>query len=751
MSYSTLLLSEITSQDVVGGKARGLAALIAAGFPVPEGFVVSPEATPEEIIAAYRRVGTPRVAVRSSAADEDSSRLSYAGQFETFLNISGEEALLRAVEACRASVLTTRGATYREYPNRAASRMCVIVQRMIESEYAGVAFADSNGEFLVEGVIGLGDRLVSGRARPSVLPEDLHNAVERVARVAVERLGGALDIEWAAEQGRIWLLQARPITAPLQAALPDRFRLWTAANFQEAIPRPLTPISEEVTRHNIHEVFRISFRFSGLPEPDGPIERLVKGRFYMSYSAVASSMSVLPGFQMENLLRMFGDGPELAPFVAYRQGRRLPFLVKLPATMLRYFGWILFAKRRIRDVRESVRAFDESVRSAIACGASDADLLSFLQATPVSMRPVATAMSISSTMANGLLNAMMHLASTHMPEVPSAEVASMARAGEMESLEPSRQLAAFADWLRENPGRADDDPEVEARLGRFLEACGSRCENEAELAKPRWREQPHEVLRLARQMALTPPRPPRPPAPDIPRRALVHRVLSLYARPARIWQQRRETTRALLAGTAETLRHLLLEIGRRLRTRNILDAPEDIFFLVRDETASLLETPISPALRGTIATRVGRRRELRRRMLDWPLPPRLLAELPDGRLVPFSPDPGSGDILRGFGASPGRVTARARVLLDIGQAKDLQPGEVLVARTTDIGWTLVFRLTSAVVTEIGAPTSHAAIVARELGLPAVVNVDRATERIRTGDELFVDGWAGVVRRNPGPE
>ena len=751
MTYSTLLLSEITDQDAVGGKARGLAALIAAGFPVPEGFVVSPEATPEEIIAAYRRVGTPRVAVRSSAAEEDSRRLSYAGQFETFLHISGEESLLRAVETCRAAASTTRGAIYREYPDPAASRMCVIVQRMIEPEYAGAAFADANGETVVEGVAGLGDRLVSGRAGPSVLPEDLRSAVERVARAAVERLGGALDIEWAAEQGCIWLLQARPITAPLQAALPDRFRLWTAANFQEAIPRPLTPVSEEVTRHNIHEVFRISFHFSGLPEPDGPIERLVKGRFYMSYSAMASSMWMLPGFRMENLLRMFGDGPELAPLVAYRQGRRLPFLVKLPATVLRYVGWILFAKRRIREARESVRAFDASVRSAIACGANDADLLGILQATPASMRPAATAMSISSAMANGLLNTMMHLASEHMPELPSAEVASMARTGEMESLEPSRQLAAFADWLRENPGRPDDDPEVETRLGRFFEACGSRCENEAELAKPRWREQPHEVLRLARQLASTSPGPPRPPALDMPRRALLHRVLSLYARPARIWQQRRETTRALLAGTAESFRHLLLEIGRRLRTRNILDAPEDIFFLLRDEIASLLETPISPALRGTIATRVGRRRELRRRMLDWPPPPRLLAELPDGRLVPFAPDPGSGGILRGFGASPGRVTARARVLLDIGQAKDLQPGEVLVARTTDIGWTLVFRLTSAVVTEIGAPTSHAAIVARELGLPAVVNVDRATERIRTGDELFVDGWAGVVRVLPASE
>jgi pyruvate,water dikinase len=751
MTYSTLLLSEITDQDAVGGKARGLAALLAAGFAVPEGFVLSPEATPEEIIAAYRRLGTPGVAVRSSAAAEDSNRLSYAGQFETFLSISDDAALLRAVEACRASVWTTRGANYFEYPDPAASRMYVIVQRMITPEYAGVAFADANGETAVEGVAGLGDRLVSGKAGPSVLPEDLRGAVERTARAAVERLGGALDIEWAAERGCIWLLQARPITAPLQAALPDRFRLWTAANFQEAIPRPLTPISEEVARDSIREVFRISFHFSGLPEPDGPIERLVKGRFYMSYSAVASSMSVLPGFRMENLLRMFGDGPDLAPFVAYRQGRRLSFLVTLPATVLRYAGWILFATGRIRDVRESVRVFDDSVRSAIASGANDTDLLGILQATPSFMRPAATAMSISSSMANGLLNTMMYLASEHMPEVPSAEVASMARTGGLESLEPSRQLAAFADWLRENPARPDDDPEVETCLRRFLDACGSRCENEAELAKPRWREQPHEVLRLARHLASTSPGPTRPPAPDMPRRVLLHLVLSLYARPARIWQRRRETTRALLAGTAESCRHLLLEIGRRLRTRNVLDAPEDVFFLLRDEVASLLETPSSPAQRGTMAARVGRRRELYRRMLDWPPPPRLLAELPDGRLVPFVAEPGSGTVLRGFGASPGRVTARARVLLEIGQAKDLQPGEILVARTTDIGWTLVFRLASAVVTEIGAPTSHTAIVARELGLPAVVNVDRATERIRTGDELFVDGWAGVVRRNPPQE
>ena len=76
----------------------------------------------------------------------------------------------------------------------------------------------------------------------------------------------------------------------------------------------------------------------------------------------------------------------------------------------------------------------------------------------------------------------------------------------------------------------------------------------------------------------------------------------------------------------------------------------------------------------------------------------------------------------------------------------MRAGEILVTRTTDIGWTPLFRIAAAIVTEIGAPTSHAAIVARELGVPAVVNIGHVTDRINNGDELFVDGWAGLVRR-----
>ncbi|MBI2081241.1 MAG: hypothetical protein HYT86_05885, partial [candidate division NC10 bacterium] len=723
---AVLFLDEIADGHPVGGKARGLARLLAAGFSVPAGFVAAPEATAEEIAAAYRRLGARRVAVRSSAEEEDAGRLSYAGQFETVLGVEGVEALRRAVERCRASASGPRVDGYREDAGPGLHRMWVIVQRMVEPEYAGVAFAGPDGALLVEGVAGLGDALVSGRSAPVALPPALRARVEGLARQAAEGLGGILDLEWAAEHDRLWLLQARPITAPLPAPLPARFRLWTAANLQEAIPRPLTPLSEEATRRNIQEVFRISFAFTGLPESDGPSLRLVRGWFYMSYSAMAATMSVLPGFRLENLLRMFGDGPDLAPRIAYRRGRRFPFWLRLPVILMRRAAWIWSVERRIGQAREAVDRFAEEVESAIASGAPDAGLAGLLASLPVRIHPALEAMSVATSIANGLLSALMGWAARRGKEGAAARAAAMAAAGEIESVRPVREVAALADWLRANPGRPDDHSEVQARLARVLEACGFRGENEAELAHSRWGERPRDLLRLARQMAAA--RAPSSPGPGdsgaAPAvRGLTGAFLRQAARRARVWQRRREATRADLVRMSAGIRRLLLEVGRRLCERGALGEVEDVFYLLRSEIETLLGGPAPPLSGVSVALRIRRRRDRHRRLLGWPPPPRLLAELPDGRLVPFAPEPASGEVLRGFGASPGRVTGRARVLREVGQGGDLRPGEVLVARTTDIGWTPLFRLAAAVVTEISAPTSHAAIVARELGLPSVVNVD----------------------------
>jgi pyruvate,water dikinase len=108
--------------------------------------------------------------------------------------------------------------------------------------------------------------------------------------------------------------------------------------------------------------------------------------------------------------------------------------------------------------------------------------------------------------------------------------------------------------------------------------------------------------------------------------------------------------------------------------------------------------------------------------------------------------PLGGDVFRGLPASAGVVEGLARVLFGEGEMGDLEPGEVLVVHTTDVGWTPLFLLAAGVVSELGGPLSHAAVVAREFGVPSVVNIEGVTRAIKTGDRVRVDGGTGVVER-----
>jgi pyruvate,water dikinase len=108
--------------------------------------------------------------------------------------------------------------------------------------------------------------------------------------------------------------------------------------------------------------------------------------------------------------------------------------------------------------------------------------------------------------------------------------------------------------------------------------------------------------------------------------------------------------------------------------------------------------------------------------------------------------PAGGDVLRGTPASSGVVEGRARVLHSASQMSELEAGEILVVHTTDVGWTPLFCIAAGVVTELGGPLSHAAVVARELGVPSVVNVDGVTRALKTGDRVRLDGDRGIVER-----
>jgi len=161
-----------------------------------------------------------------------------------------------------------------------------------------------------------------------------------------------------------------------------------------------------------------------------------------------------------------------------------------------------------------------------------------------------------------------------------------------------------------------------------------------------------------------------------------------------------------------------------------------VFFLTVDELVSALRNA-----RTDLAPLVRLRRAEHARDVARPDPPITFVGAP----VDVQPPPAYGDVLRGIPASSGVVEAKARVVRN-AEMGAFQPGEVLVVRTTDVGWTPLFLMAAGVVTELGGALSHAAIVAREFGVPSVVNVPGVMRLVRTGDVIRVDGDQGTVER-----
>jgi len=301
--------------------------------------------------------------------------------------------------------------------------------------------------------------------------------------------------------------------------------------------------------------------------------------------------------------------------------------------------------------------------------------------------------------------------------------------------------------------RASDLPDGPTRvaLSLFLDAYGDRAVREVELATPRWREDQRGLIGMLRadlraevdpeaQMKRSRERAARELSALDKRLSMVETSLVgvLVARAQR-FARLRERTRSWVTRVLGILRSIALEIDRRLLRSNPDIGQGAVFFCTVDELATYLATG-----RADVGDLVRMRRGQVARDRARPDPPVSFVGRPPSIVLA----PARGVELKGLPASGGIVEGRARVLGE--HAEDLQPGEVLVAKTTDVGLSPLFLVAAGVVTELGGPLSHAALVAREYGVPAVVNVLGATTIIKTGDTVRVDGDRGIVVRLDAP-
>jgi pyruvate,water dikinase len=760
----------------------------------------------DEIRLAYRALGGGRVAVRSSATSEDGAAASMAGQYETFLGVEGESNVLDALRRCWASLDAPRALAYlRQHGlDPASAAMAVVVQRLVSADVSGVLFTTNphDGhqlEMLVEAGWGLGDAVVSGSVQPDTLRIDRETGrvlavalgdrrfpaavrsdqpddgpegrpclsgcdvyrLWQLGKQAAEHFGSPQDVEWAIQAGKVYVLQSRPITTleglesrhrVLQAAR-ERLRQqsaaargpWVLHNLAETLPHP-TPLTWSLIgrfmsgRGGLGAMYRrAGFAPSAIADREGFLE-LIAGRVYMD--AARAPEMFFEGFpfaySMDDLNRS-PDASQTPPTLPHGSlTSRLTARRRLAAAQATLRA---LAQNFDRQLRETIfPAFvryvaDEkqvdlralSAQRLIACWQSREERV-LDQFGGQSLLP-----GLIGEMAVGELCAL--LAEHFWNEDPDALAHLVSSGGPSD-----RTVVRDAELYEVGKG----DRSLETWLGEH----GHRAADELELAAARWRE-PSET-EIVRGTAARLAAGENPIERQRRHAAAVHQQVAglrqrLPGRDCRKFDrlvdlvQRyipfREDGKDLLILGYDLLRDLALEVGRRL------GLGPDVFFLTREELFDALRVGIAPfhlIRQRTAAYRAESRLEVPR-LIDPKAVDTLGDEPPAGAV------PGSH---KGFAVSSGKASGPVKILASPRDAGDLGRGCVLVCPSTDPSWTPLFAGAAGLVLERGGMLSHGAVVARELGLPAVV-LPQATRFFRDGEEICVDGrWGWVGKSSP---
>jgi phosphohistidine swiveling domain-containing protein len=689
---------------------------------VPDGVVVPDAADPDPNDILQRLGGVP-VAVRSSAVAEDLADASFAGQYETVLDVRAPDALLQAIRHVRASAASARAQHYAVARGLSSDGgIAVLVQRMLAAEAAGVAFtADPvtgrRDEVVITAARGLGERIVSGEAvgdewvvrggtgecRRSVegaITADHAVEIAALARRVEAHFGGVpQDVEWAIEHGRVYLLQARPMTA-----LPD-VTDWTPPEpgywlrtfrLGEWLSDPMTPLFrgwllvllEEGLLHGMRQTTG-----TAIPFPSAAING-------WHYTIAGARPSSIPG----RLLRAIVES----------RGRALPVLFN---ALVRVNTRPDLADRALlRGLAEHWRQeLLPRYQQLVAAGegtvetASAVELIDLVDEVGRFAGTYFWSFAIVGGSAWKMEGCLARFVRKHLAGVTGADVQVLLRGLPGITLGTPPHAVQSIDWYFPTLGQQDGHPTAPERRARLVaerEAAEATCRR-ALANRPTLRARFDSLLGVAQRYAVI----------------------------------REEQARCFTLGWP-LMRRAVLRLGESKHAAGELAVAEDLFFLTRPEVDGAA-TDLQDA--------VQRRRDewQRQRRLIAPLelgqPPRLLEALMRGAAPVGRGTDVSENVLVGQGASPGCATGRVRLVNSVEDFETFEAGEVLVARATAPAWTPLFERAAAVVTDGGTLAAHASLVAREYGIPAVVGTVDATRRLRTGQVVTVDGGTGTVQ------
>ncbi|WP_431238216.1 PEP/pyruvate-binding domain-containing protein [Mycolicibacterium aichiense] len=794
MHTTTIEFADIVD-DRFGGKALGLAELTRIGLSVPTGFVIAhasllplPEPVTDRFAQMQATGGCP-VAVRSSATGEDGAEQSFAGQYDTVLGVDSLDAFTAAVRTCAASVGSERASSYSGHDAATgAVTMHVVVQQMVDARSAGVVFtADpTTGRrdlMVIDAIAGLGEALVDGSAMSDhlVLTADGTQAVrevgenpvlsdEEVAQIRAGALhasrhwGRPMDLEWAIDTtGQLRWLQARPITTlpgdlnEMDTPVAGPSHVYTRCNIGEMMPGAFCPLTASVSGYAIDYAMQTT-QVVARAQDSYATPWLQVGYFYGHMFLNMTEGTALSSGILGNSLEQFSMSICGRVVEELKAKPPKPFIPKLINT-IRLTSHALSAGPAIRRLGDQIGGYPipTSRDAKHVLQQLEAGVELYCYVTLVHVRSSSRAAVGANVLESYLVrNAVKNGLDEHEGQAEAARL--MAGATDVESAMMVDELHAVVREMAADEATADRflaaTPEEAviglcggpsrggAALRQFLIRHGHRGYRELCMRDPAWAEDADGLGSMMQVMVES----ARSSAGEQSRRTPIDaprsRTVRLLARLAQGGARGREETKSKMALMAHRLKLGYHHLGEVLADSGRLPDADLVFFFDRAE----LPLVVGDQDIADLVHRAQQRRDA--------LPFQQALEFDDvsvGRPTPILARVQGAltdDQFTGRPASRGIAEGTVRVAKSIHDARDVQRGEILVAPVTDVGWTPYFTVIAALVTDIGSSVSHGAVVAREYGLPCVVNTLIGTQVLTTGDRVRVDGDKGLITRLP---
>lgn len=773
---------EIKDDSSLGGKGKGLNFLFSNGFHVPEFLVITPGGQTEFFKNSdqyLNQLNSKPKAVRSSGMKEDGDEQSFAGQYETFLGLNDDKEIVEAVKKCIESGSSDRVKEYdtntesSDNANPDRDQVAVIIQDMVDAKYAGVAFSSDpvrNRRDLISinAVKGLGDKLVDGKAQSDQVylnkydksvDQNLSEIVSKEVLIELkegikkltELLNKEVDVEWAVDkENKLNWLQVRPITTgsdfhanELDSGLADENEILTRANIGEMMPGYLTPLSISTFGRAIEYGIQDFYMQCGIQK------EIVEGYHYIKYFYNHGFISLTGLYKIaDGMLLPKNEYIEYSILGRSLGGKSIwkkrGFFKQL-INQKKQFSYLGKSKKRLEDLKKMAEevTYPLEVEASVLYNWIDQELNNLNLAYSYHYN--------TSAKSGSQYSALISVISGSPKPTPESNTYASNFLSNIEGIvgaDSIKQLKNLAKSIKNNFKDYDqksnqelldflqsDKGETGKLYSKFIEDHGHRCVREAELKEKDWSQVPIRLIPVLKGMIKADNFESKQEKFDmkealakLPKmNKLKKTIIKKLANSTREAVAMREESKSAAIKFQQEIKFAYLDLASKMFGEGILESEEDIFYLTHSEIGQVLKSGLKD-----YKIRIEKRKEL-----DAEYEKMEFQEVYYGHPYPVNGSV-TQDNSKGTVVSQGKTEGKLRIVRSLEEADKLEPGDIMVCQYTDIGWSPYFAIISGIITEIGSPLSHGAVVAREYGIPAIVNMHNAMEILEDGQEVVMD-------------